>query len=475
MTNPKNETTVLIVSLLVTGALLAGGFWLFTNRFGGDVAGILGNNGQTTGSNTPSSRQLQNRISQGERILITADTTPQKQAGVQAFANGNYGEAANQFQSSLSAKRNDPETLIYFNNAKAASGNPLKVAVSVPIGSNLNIAQEILRGVAQAQDEVNQAGGINGRLLSVAIANDDNNPQLSKQLAQAFVQDSDLLAVVGHNSSNATLAAASVYEQGELVMISPSSDARTISESGDYIFRTIPSIRFQADTLSRYVVNTARRRNIAICNDSQAEYSQSLKQEFTFAIVANGGRVAQLDCDFSAANFNASTILSQASSAGADGLLLIPSVDRLNPAINLARANQGRNLLLGSATLYTFQTLQQGQESVNDMVLAVPWHPEAFTGNAFPQRATQLWGGQVNWRTALGYDAMQSIIAGLRQGNTTRQGLQQELSRPGFSTTGATGTIQFLPSGDRDGAAILVQVQPGGKSNTGFDFVPLQR
>ncbi|HBY75884.1 MAG TPA: ABC transporter substrate-binding protein, partial [Cyanobacteria bacterium UBA11148] len=51
-----------------------------------------------------------------------------------------------------------------------------KIAVSVPMESNLNKAQEILRGVAQAQNEVNRNGGINGMLLKVAIANDENDP-----------------------------------------------------------------------------------------------------------------------------------------------------------------------------------------------------------------------------------------------------------------------------------------------------------
>ncbi|MFK0734507.1 MAG: hypothetical protein ACFKPT_08860 [Gloeotrichia echinulata GP01] len=46
----------------------------------------------------------------------------------------------------------------------------LKIAVSVPIGGNLNVAKEIIRGVAGDQDEVNGSDGINGNLLDVAMA-----------------------------------------------------------------------------------------------------------------------------------------------------------------------------------------------------------------------------------------------------------------------------------------------------------------
>ncbi|MFM8006704.1 MAG: ABC transporter substrate-binding protein, partial [Dolichospermum sp.] len=65
--------------------------------------------------------------------------------------------------------QNDPESLIYLNNSLNNSSKYIKIAVSVPIGGNLNVAKEILRGVAQAQDQVNRNSGINGKLLQVAI------------------------------------------------------------------------------------------------------------------------------------------------------------------------------------------------------------------------------------------------------------------------------------------------------------------
>jgi branched-chain amino acid transport system substrate-binding protein len=461
----KNETTVLLLSLLITAALLGAGFWWFTRRSGANLDGLVGSDkGQSAAGS------LQNRMSLGDEILVAADTNPSKQAGVRAFAKGDFATATSQFQSSLQTNRNDPEALIYLNNAKVPQGNGIKIAVSVPIGGNLNVAKEILRGVAQAQDEVNKSGGINGKLMQVEIANDDNNPAIAKQIATEFVKDTSVLAVIGHNSSDASLAAAPEYQKGKLVMISPTSDAKNLLGIGSYVFRTVPSIRFQADTLSRYAIKTGRK-NIAVCVDSQSQSSQSLKEEFTSAI-ANGGKVAPTNCDLSAPNFNAGAIISQAISQGADGLLLLPSVDRLNQALDVAQANQRRLSLFGSANMYTIGTLQ-GQAAVNGMVLAVAWHPNAFPGNPFAGNAVKLWGGQVNWRSATAYDAAEVIITGLKQGNT-RDGLQKALSSPGFSANGATGAVQFSQSGDRNGAAILVQIKPGQSSNTGFDFVPLQ-
>jgi len=263
----------------------------------------------------------QERISLGAKILVTADTTADKQAGVQAFASGDLTTAITKLQLSLQLNRNDPEALIYLNNAKAAQLRRLKIAVSVPTGGNLDAAKEILRGVAQAQSEVNQSGGINGSLLQVEIANDDNDPAEAQDLASEFVKDSSILAVVGHNTSDASFAAAPVYQQGGLVMISPTSYASNLSGIGSYIFRTVPSSRAMASILSRYALRTANIKNIAICADSQALVSQSFKEDFTTSFLTQGGKVVRTDCDFSAPNFNPKAIISHAISDGAYGLL----------------------------------------------------------------------------------------------------------------------------------------------------------
>ena len=462
----QNETKILILSLIITAGLLGLGLWWFTHNFKQNSNGLQSSNKEQSASVAGS-----DRISLGNKILVTADTNPDKQAGVQAFAKGDFATASSKFQSSLQANRNDPEALIYYNNAQVSNSKPLKIAVSVPIGGNLDVAKEILRGVAQAQDEANKSGNLK---LQVEVANDDNDPAIAQQVATEFIKDTSILAVVGHNASNASIAAAPVYQQAGLVMISPTSFAQNLSGIGSYVFRTVPSIGFVADSLSRYAMKTANKTNIAICVDSKAIDNVSFKDEFIKAVSAAGGKINPTVCDLAAADFNPSAAISQSISSGADSLLLAAHVDRIDRALEVARSNQGKLTLFASPTLYTFKTLQAGQGAVNGMVLAVPWHPTAIPGNPFPSNATKLWGGSVNWRSATAYDAIQAIIIGLKAGNVSRDGLQKALSSPNFSANGATGTIQFLPSGDRNGSAILVKVQPGNQSSTGYDFVPLR-
>jgi len=373
---------------------------------------------------------------------------------------------------------NDPETFIYRNNARAYANHhqTLQIGVSVPISSNTNVASEILRGVAQAQDEINRGGGINQSDLVIAIANDSNDPDTAKQIATKFANNKQILAVIGHNASNVSLIAAPIYQQAGLVMVTPTSFAGTLSGMGNYIFRTVPTARAMATRLAEYAVKTAHKPDVAVCYDSQSLDSSSFKDEFVAALTDQGGRIVPTVCDFAFPTFNPGTAMQDIRKRGAKAIVLVPYIDRIPRAIELARANQGQLSLLSSPTLYTFQTLQDGKADVNGLVLPAPWYPQAHPDHPFAQAARHLWGGEVSWRTATSYDAAQAIIAGLQQ-SQTRSGLQQALRNPEFTAEGAGEPVRFdVQTGDRKLAIQLVQIQPANpsRSGTGFDFVPVE-
>jgi branched-chain amino acid transport system substrate-binding protein len=427
------------------------------------------------------SSKIPERLSLGEKILISADNNPDKQLAVEKFAEGDFLKAQLQFTNSLKAYPNDPEALIYLNNSLAATDaavdlETIKIGVSIPVGGSLDVAKEILRGVAQAQNEINKEGGIEQdgikKLVQVQIANDDNEPEIAKQIAANFVANPAILGVVGHNSSDVSLAAAPIYQQGNLVMISATSTARELSQAGSYIFRTTPSSRILAETLAQYTLDDLRLKKIAVCTDSKSPASISFKEEFSLAMFELGGEITSTKCDFSSEKFNPDETPSKAIADGSQALLLIPSVDKINQALEISKANQNRLPILGNHSMYTYETLNIGQLDVNGMVIPVAWHPDSTAKSDFNKNARDLWGMEGSWRTATAYDATKAILMGLSSA-TTRQELQQNLTNPGFTASGALGKITFQPSGDRQIKATLVKIQPGKASGTGYDFKPI--
>ncbi|WP_448604642.1 ABC transporter substrate-binding protein [Thermoleptolyngbya sp.] len=469
MTKHKDLTVLLISLLLTVGSMGLLAAWIFP-RFQAErgLPVVVGEASPTVGETPPDLNRLPDRFSIGNRQLIAEVTTPAKREGIAAFGARDYDKAVEWFELSLKALPNDPEARIYLNNARLRSqeGKTRAIAVSVPIGTNLNVAQEILRGVAQAQSEVNRQADPRLPGLEVIVINDDNQPAITRELAKLLAADRSLLAVVGHNTSDASMAAAPTYQQAGLVMISPTTFDADVAKVGNFIFRAVPTPQSMVTPLVDYILaRSPQPAKILVCYDSTAPDNNQFRNAFVDVLTGRGGEIVKVVneqgedlCDFASEGFDPEAAIAQALQQQATGLYLGPSINYLDPVIELARANDGQLPLYSSPSLYTYKILQDGQQAVEGMILPTPWSPDAYP--RFARSAQQLWGATVNWRTATAYDATQAVIAGLRR-DATRSGLQKALAAPDFATAGAEEEmVRFLDTGDRRLTPILVQVQP---------------
>jgi branched-chain amino acid transport system substrate-binding protein len=462
-------------------------------------------------------QNLGKNFSWGEKILISPESTSNKNFGVKAFANREYLQAAQYFKKSLNDKPNDPETLIYLNNAVAEQftkinllpvpnslksnlnacslkNNPnynrkiLKIAVPVPIDADSHIARDILRGVAQAQNQINCTGGINGKLLQVIIVDDKDDKSVVNNVAQKLVETLDILAVAGHYSSSSTLQASKIYD-GNIVAVSPTSNAFRKSKTNpdglnfsEWVLRTSPD---SAKDLVEYMVDTKGFKKAAIAHVPNRVWSQSTYKEFKKYLESKGGEIVY-DCKLNG-NFIADNCLKNAIKQQAEVMLLLPEINnnRFDQALQLFYANYkspNKLFLLGGTTMYNSKVPRQGELAEN-MVTSMYWHRNDDNPSKFERDALTLWNAKVNGRTAMGYDATTAIIEGLKRidGNPTRQALKQVLSSPNFSAEGAAGKVEFNQDGDRRitqkndaEIGVLVQVKCDIPQSCKFVKVPQQ-
>jgi branched-chain amino acid transport system substrate-binding protein len=437
---------------------------------------------------------LRSRISGGDHILFQASAdapdSPHKRLGAAAIAQGNYEEAVRQF--SLDWQRpqsRDPETLTYLNNAKIGKRPHFKIAASLPIGSNPEVAAEILRGIAQRQQEINDAGGINGKLLWVELANDNNSADDVKPIAHHYVGDRQTLAVIGSNASNASIPASEIYNRGSLLMLSPTSFTdRLRTDNTPYSARMVSDARTMAESLAKYYLPAHPQAQIALCFDSQAPDNNAFSKAFEDRVNifnADHGGNAQLltpakglDCQLDSPQFNGAAKAKELIDRGVDTVLLSPYIDRIPLAMAMAQElareakdqAKRRPQLLGTPTLFTGKTLEAPPDAVTGLKLIAPWNGTAVPGSRFPAEAMALWGGPVSWRTAMAYDAVLVVRTGLAHG-PTRSGLLWAFSQ---TLAGATGKIEFGgTSGERVVTSSLnrimeITVQPGQPHGIGF-------
>jgi branched-chain amino acid transport system substrate-binding protein len=387
-----------------------------------------------------------------------------------AIQQGNFAAAIPKLEALRQKYRNDPEILIYLNNARIGTAPAVTVAVVSPMSDTPDAAQEILRGVAQLQDEYNNANNDSSLPIRLVVADDGNDPERAKAIAQTLVADTNIAMVIGHGTSTTSLAAAPIYEQNQLVAIAPTSTSTELSQIGpsnqNFVYRTIPSDQITGTALARYALKNFKL--FAIVYNSESSYSSSLKTAFATTLSLEGGQVVE-EIDLAQENS-----LSGLSNLSAEAIALLPDSKTLDRAIAIARANANRFPIIAGDAMYRIETLQQAGRELQGTVLPVAWDRNDSADPSFPGRAETLWGGDVNWRTALSFDAARVLEALVQTGATNRVDIASRLAAGDVVAIGVTGAINFLPSGDRDGKVVLVKIEPGTRSKTGYDFVPIE-
>jgi branched-chain amino acid transport system substrate-binding protein len=429
-------------------------------------------------------------ISLGEEILLKTNRQDNIiEQGRQAFKNKEYKQAIQLFKQSLDRLPNNPEIRIYYNNARAAyqDRNPLKIATSVPLGNNPEIAQEILRGIALLQQELNdeQANNPDFHFLQVLVANDNNSPEDAKDRAEKFVKDPSIIAVVGHNASAASEAAKDIYVPGKIVALSPTSFSPKISGNG-YIYKMVPDLETFATTLSEYIREQTDKLIIQnptnlICYDNRSGDNYNFAKKYKNILLGQHFQKVIKDADFDCNiepknNLDEQEIYQKIAQYQVNILMVAPYVNDLKRAVSIfkQRPAQQLNLVtLGSPTFQSYLTLAEGEQGVENLVITVPWYD--LTRDNYIH---SFWQNKINvWRTPMAYDSTKVILTALRklyqQGQKfDRESLNQVL-RNDFSIEGMTGTVRFDENGVRnmnnnpdERRYLILQVKNG-------QFVPL--
>src|SRR5689334_12648688 len=94
----------------------------------------------------------------------------------------------------------------------APTTGSITIAVSGPLtGAMAQYGAQWKKGFDLALEEINGAGGVNGRKLEYIFEDSQSDPKQSVVVAQKFVADSRIVVELGDFSSSASMAASKIY------------------------------------------------------------------------------------------------------------------------------------------------------------------------------------------------------------------------------------------------------------------------
>ncbi|MCA1849534.1 MAG: ABC transporter substrate-binding protein [Acidobacteria bacterium] len=187
----------------------------------------------------------------------------------------------------------------------ADPGGVIKVGVYGDLtGQTSSFGQSTKNGAQMAADEINAAGGINGRQVQLIHEDDQGEPGKAATVVAKLINQDQVRALIGEVASSNSIAAAPTAQEAKVPMISPSSTNPKVTQIGDYIFRVCFIDPFQGEVMAKFAANTLNAKRAAILFDSNSDYSKGLIQFFKQAFTKLGGEIvaeqayAQRDRDF---------------------------------------------------------------------------------------------------------------------------------------------------------------------------------
>ena len=319
-------------------------------------------------------------------------------------------------------------------------------------GPTFNFGRSAYQGVLMAADEINYAGGINGRRIDVVFEDDRGSAEEAARLTAKLIDEDKVIAIIAGGTSGNSRAAAPKAQSSHIPLISPSSTDPAVTQTGDYIFRACFVDSFQGEVMASFAAKTLNAHKAAIIYDFNSPYGRGLTEYFELSFAKLGGQIVskqtykQGDADFKGQ-------LSSIRSAEPDVIYIPGYYGDVALIAKQARMIGLTQPLLGGDGWDAPELWQLGGDALNGAYISTHYSSDDPSPmiQTFVEGYKQRYGNTLpDAHAALAYDATRLLVDAItRAGTTEGSKIREALATTRFFK-GVTGDINI----DKDRNAV---------------------
>ncbi|MCI8464249.1 MAG: ABC transporter substrate-binding protein [Lachnospiraceae bacterium] len=345
-----------------------------------------------------------------------------------------------------------------------ADSDTIKIGVGVPMtGGSAELGKRVFNGAELAVEEINEAGGVNGKKIELVSMDDKADPKEAANVAKLFVADEEIIACIAGYNSSCTLSGAPIYNDAGLVHIAVGSSSPKVSEAGDYTFRVWNSDIYRASFDLDLIINAGYEKiGIIYQNDDFGQGAlkvaqDSLKEKGIEPLVAEGYLLGET------IDFN--TVITKMMDADCEAVFAIADETEL-AAFAKQCAQQGYKPFISATGTYNPSVISLGGDAVEGMVGDGYFDPDNM-----PEKAVEFFDKYNEKYSANGertedptspcaYAAIYMIKAAVEDGAKTREDVQKYLADlKDFDTV--VGSLSYDENGDVKIPLVAIQIKDG--------------
>ncbi len=344
-----------------------------------------------------------------------------------------------------------------FAGGKKEDENTIKIGGIAPLSGAVAVyGVECTNGVNLAVEEINAAGGINGKKIVYIAEDDEGDPAKSVNAYKKLTTQNGIRMIIGSLTSGCTIAlTASAQAQG-VIQIAPAATAEAVTDAGNYIFRTCFIDPFQGSIGGKFAAVNLNKKNAAILYDIGNDYSVGLKENFVKEFEKNGGKIVALE-SYSTGDKDFNAQLTKIKAANPD-VVYLPDYYGTVALIAKQLRNQGIDTPIIGADGWDGLTENAGDEVLNGFYSN---HYAADSSDpavqAFVKNFKAKYNKEPNAFAALGYDSMYLLKdAILKAGTTDVKAVREALEK--IDADYVTGHIKFDAKHNPVKSAVMIEL-----------------
>jgi branched-chain amino acid transport system substrate-binding protein len=354
-------------------------------------------------------------------------------------------------------------SLFLFASSLFAQTEPIKLGVFGDYtGQTSSFGVSTFSGIKMAVEEINAAGGINGRKIEISIQNDDGKPENTLSVVAKLIDEEKVDFLIGSPTSTNSLIAAALAQKAKIPMITPTATNPKVTEIGDYIFRACFVDSVQGEVMAKFAFETLKIKRIALIVDLSSDYSKGLTDSFTTAFKKLGGSIVSRQ--FYNQNEEDFGQLVQAVKKTKPQAIYISGYYNQVAEIALETKSQKlKTIFLGGDGWDSPNLLDIAKKSLDDSYFTNHFatsDPSDVVQN-FVSRYKKLYNLDPDSFAALGYDSVNLLADALVRANSS----DKKAVRDALATTqqfvGVTGKISFDSSRNAKKPVYLLKIGNG--------------
>jgi branched-chain amino acid transport system substrate-binding protein len=331
-------------------------------------------------------------------------------------------------------------------------------------GDGAQFGEMIRMGVEMKAHEINEAGGINGVMLELELQDDKGDPKEAANVAQKLGSDPDVLAVIGHFNSSCSLAGKEVYNQMQVLQLSPGSTNVTVCEGGDWTFRNVYRDDYQGHFIADYIKNVLGYNKVAVFFDND-DYGRGLRDAFAerakeigLEIVAEEAYVRDTQ--------EYTPQLTQIRTKNPDIIFISGLYANAAMILTQAKNLDIQTQFIGGDGLLSSDLIKNAGDAAEGTIITCPFLPtvEDEKTRTFVEEFEEKYNEKPDAWAALSYDAVGIVAEAISKVGTDRKAIRDyvaSLNSPENAYDGVTGMTYFDENGDVMKPLVVAVVRNG--------------